>query len=76
MDEKVYRKEANCVCHKLWWSPQGTEAEGEGYPLQVICYKAGDRTWEIAVEDRKEVEVGLLASQASVDTGFPGRECF
>lgn len=41
-----------------------------------VCYKAGDETREIAMEDRKEGRVGLLASQASVDTGFLGKECF
>lgn len=30
------------------------------YPLQVVCYKARDGTREIAVKDRKEVEVGYL----------------
>lgn len=41
-----------------------------------VCCKAGDGTREIAMEDRKEGEVGLPASQASVDIWFPGRECF
>lgn len=42
----------------------------------MICYKAGDGTGEIAVEDRKEAEVGLLASQASVVAGFPVESVF
>lgn len=74
--EGVLRKEANWVCHKLCWSPQGKEADWKDYPLQAIYQKAGDGTGEIAVEDGKEAEVGLLASQARVDTGFPGKRVF
>lgn len=57
--------------------PREQGQSGRTIPFRwSVCCKAGDGNREIAMEDRKEGEVGLPASQASVDIGFPGRECF
>jgi hypothetical protein len=39
--------------------------------LQVVCYRAGDRKWELE-DQRKKVEEYLLESLASLESRFPG----
>lgn len=65
----VHRKKKSCAC------PQGVEVVKENWPFQVVCCRARDKTGKLAVEVRKESEGILPDFQASMASGFPGREC-
>lgn len=49
--------------------------EGGQAPARVF-YRAGFDSGDLVMEDRKEGADCLLNSQASVSSGFPGRECW
>lgn len=50
------------------------EVEREDRLLQVVIFWARDETEKLGMEERKESEYCLPDTQASVDSGFPGRE--
>lgn len=48
--------------------------EREDRPLQVVCFRAGDETVGLDLENRKESESCLPGSLANVVSRFPRRE--
>ena len=50
-------------------------AESEERPQQTVCYRPGDETGGLNMEERRESDAPLSASLAAVDVEFLGNAC-
>ena len=63
------RRKAGSVKKDLW-SPQEMEEEREDRPLQVFCCRAGNKTGELEMKNKK------IAYPISRPLGFQGQSAF
>lgn len=72
--QEVHQREESKVFPQDLLSPQGIEADGEGRPQHLVCYRGGVDNEKLDLEDRKEIKD--LKSFTCLSTILASLACF